>query len=414
MKLTEKEIKSAKVGRHADADGLYLEVSKTGSKSWIFRYQINKKRRDMGLGSLTKVSATAAREKVADAIKLINRGIDPLDQRKAEAVTNASAKEEQGFKLKTFRDVALDYINIHSAEWKNAKHISQWRNTLETYVYPIFGDTPVAQIDERLVLKVLSPIWAEKTETASRIRNRIELVLNLAKSRKMFEGDNPARWKGNLEQELANPNKIKNEEHQPALPYKQLPEFMNELRKHNGTSALCLEFAILTATRSGTARGARWEHIDEENKTFSPSADIMKNRKAGFVIPLSDEAMHVLEKAKPFRNESGLIFSGSKNNVLSDMSLLQMIRGMNADRVKNNLPQWIDFVSKRPVVPHGFRASFSTWSGESVSPSYPDELAELALAHSVGSKTESAYRRTDKFNQRRSQMDDWGRYCLTL
>lgn len=406
MALTEIQIKNAKEGRHADGNGLYLEVSKSASKSWIFRYQINKNRRDMGLGSLAKVSAVKARKLASDYKLMINEGIDPLDHRKAESVTVANVKKEQEFKLKTFREVALEYMDGKRVTWKNEKHTQQWYNTLETYAYPIFGNIPISEINKDFILKALLPIWNSKNETASRVRNRIEIILDYAEFHELRSGENPARWKGYLEHAL---HATKKKQRQPALPYAQLSEFIYELRKHNGLSALCLEFAILTAIRSGTARGARWDHIDEVNKVFSPTADIMKNGKEGFHIPLSDEVMLVLEKAKPFRNESGLIFSANKNKPLCDMSLSEITRGMNADRLNNNNPQWIDRESKRCIVPHGFRSTFKDWATE-LTNHLPD-MSEIALAHSVGSKVELAYRRGDMFEKRRAMMDDWGRYC---
>jgi integrase len=340
---------------------------------------------------------------------MISRDIDPLDHKKAEATTKAILKEKETNKQTSFRQVALEYINTHRAEWKNAKHESQWRNTLETYVYPVFGDRPVSEIDETLVLKALNPIWLDKTETASRIRNRIELVLDLARFKKMREGENPARWKGYLEYVLPSPNKIKNEEHQPALPYTQIPEFIRDLRELNGTSSLCLEFTILTAIRSGTSRLATWDQIDEENKIWSPSAEIMKGSKEGHRVPLSDAAMIVLEKAKVFRTDSGLIFPGRNDKPLSDMSLTLTIRRMNEVRDLKKIAKWVDPTYSRTVVPHGFRSTFRDWGAETTT--YPHELQEIALAHSVGNKVELAYRRGDMFDKRRAMMEDWARYC---
>jgi integrase len=288
-----------------------------------------------------------------------------------------------------FRECAESYIAAHEAGWRNATHRQQWRNTLETYVYPVIGKLPVQDIDTPLVLKVLEPIWRDKTETANRIRGRIESVLDYAKAREYRSGENPARWRGHLSLMLAQPNKIAPHEHHAALPYLEIGGFMEELRGRDSTSARCLEFLILTAARTGEVIGATWSEIDLTAKTWTVPANRMKGNRE-HRVPLSNRAVEIVQLMQS-RCENDFIFPG-RNSGLSNMSLLALLRNMG-----------------RSLTAHGFRSSFRDWAAEQTN--FPNEVCEMALAHAVGDKVEAAYRRGDLFEKRRRLMDTWAEYC---
>ncbi|MBW6494573.1 MAG: integrase arm-type DNA-binding domain-containing protein [Burkholderiaceae bacterium] len=389
--LTELKIKHAKAGYWLDGDGLYLQVSESGAKSWIYRFQLNGKRREMGMGSLADVSAKDARRRAAEARALVHNKIDPLEHRKQQAQAAAQRAAQIAAGAITFKKVSLEYIEANRAGWKNVKHISQWENSLATYAYPVMGDTPVGEIDTAMVLEVVNPIWLTKTETAKRVRSRIELVLSYAKVKGYRVGENPAIWRGHLENVLPKPGKIAPHKHHPALPYGQMREFMGKLRQHEGVSVLCLEFVILTACRSGEALKAKWSEIDEEKGVWIIPAERMKARRE-HRVPLSDAALAVLGAARKIC-QGEYIFPGVRTGKpMSDMSLSMLVR-----RIQSG------------ITVHGFRSSFRDWAAEATH--YPGEMAEMALAHVVGNKVEAAYRRGDMFEKRRQLMADWAAWC---
>lgn len=389
--LTELKIKHAKPGYWLDGDGLYLQVSESGAKSWIYRFQLNGKRREMGLGSLAGVSAKEARRRAAEARALLLDKIDPLEHRRQQAAATFELAARVAAGAVTFKKVSLAYIEANRAGWKNAKHVSQWENTLATYAYPVMGEKPVGEVDTALVLEVLNPIWLTKTETAKRLRGRIEQILSYARVKGYRQGENPAAWRGHLDNVLPQPGKIAPHKHHPALPFDQMGEFMGKLRTHEGVSMLCLEFVILTACRSGEALKAKWSEIDEEKGVWIIPSDRMKARKE-HRVPLSDAALAVLEDAKKVC-QGEYIFPGVRSGKpMSDMSLTMLLRRLH-----------------KGVTVHGFRSAFRDWAAEVTH--FPGEMAEMALAHVVGNKVEAAYRRGDMFEKRRQMMADWASWC---
>ncbi|WP_420430401.1 tyrosine-type recombinase/integrase [Kordiimonas sp.] len=375
-------------GLYGDGGGLYLQVGPTGSKSWIFRFMMNRKSRDMGLGSVNDFSLAEAREAARDCRRLVRDGIDPIDARHSQRRERMAEAARQ----QTFKECAMDYIRTHSSSWKNAKHCQQWENTLNTYAYPVLGKLAVRDIDTHLVKQVLDPIWQIKTETATRVRNRIERVLDWATVQQLRQGENPARWKGHLENLLPAPTKLKNVQHHKALPYAETATFLKELDAVDGVSAQGLRFLILTAARSGEVRNAVWDDIDMEKKTWTIPAEKMKAGKE-HIVPLSDAALDVLKRMQKFR-EGDLVFPGSRERrPLSDMAFTQLLRRMKKDG----------------VTAHGFRSSFRDWAGETTA--FAREVIEAALAHQLKDKTEAAYFRSNLLDKRRTLMDDWANYC---
>jgi integrase len=371
-------------GRYAVGDGAYLQVSPGGTRSWLFRYKLDGRARHMGLGPFDLVSLAEARQKAQDARRNILDGIDPL-----EAKQDAKARRRSdAAKLLTFKDCADRMMRSHSAAWKNPKHRQQWQNTLATYVYPIFGDLPVQEIDPGLVLRVLEPIWTTKPETAGRVRGRIEAVLDWAKARGTRTGENPARWRGHLDKLLPNRSKVAKVRNHPAMPYGDVPAFMGELRGRNSTSARALEFAILTAARTGEVIGARWSELDLDAGVWTIPAERMKAGKE-HRVPLTGRA---LDLASSMDRESDFVFPGGREGKpLSNMAMAELMKGM------------------RPgLTVHGFRSSFRDWAAESTS--FPSEVVEMALAHAIESKVEAAYRRGDLFEKRRALMAEWVNY----
>jgi integrase len=406
MALTALQIKHAKEGMHADGSGLYLRVQASGAKSWIFRFQLNNKRREMGIGTLAAKPAPEARSEAAQLAAMIRNGIDPIEDRKAKAELVALESQKTAAAVTTFRQVATAYIDNHRASWKNAKHAQQWENTLEQYAGPIIGDKPVGEITTEEILSILQPLWITKTETASRLRSRIELVLSYAKALKLRHGENPAIWRGHLDAILPKESKVKKIQHQPALPYLQIADFMKKLRTTNGSGARALEFGILTATRSSEVRLAEWSEIDFETKLWTIPAVRMKAKREHWV-PLSHQAIKLLENL-PRVEEDKFIFVGTRDKrPLSDMTLSAVIRRFN-DVKDGQTPPWIDPSNDREVVPHGFRSTFRDWAAEVGH--YPRELAEHALAHSLPDKVEAAYQRGTMLERRRPMMQAWSDY----
>lgn len=380
--------KLSKPGVYGDGAGLWIRVADGGSKYWIYRYMLDGRARWMGLGSFPDVSLEEAREKAATARKQARTGVDPLVQRATEkaAVRLVAARSI------TFQKCADDYIAAHSPGWKNPKHCDQWKNTIATYCAPVLGDLPVHEIDTGLVMKVLEPIWGTKTETASRLRGRIESILDWAAVRGYRQGENPARWKGHLATLLPRASKVSRTEHHAALPFLEIADFMKKLAEQPGVGARALEFAILTACRSGEVRGATWGEIDIDQRVWTIPGYRMKAGRE-HRAPLSDTAVALLEKMK-LEQRGELVFPGrGENKPLSDMSLTAVLRRMD----------------RADLTVHGFRSTFRDWAAESTA--YPREVAEMALAHTVGDRVEAAYRRGDLFAKRTRMMSDWAKYC---
>ncbi|WP_371423293.1 tyrosine-type recombinase/integrase [Tardiphaga sp.] len=395
-------------GLYSDGGGLYLQVSQQKTKAWIFRYTRTGVHRKMGLGPVSvkaddkRITLADARQKATAARSLLIDGIDPIDQRDAKRAVEAAERA----KVVTFRTCAEKCIAARAPGWKSAKHADQWRSTLETYAYPFIGHLAVGVVDTGLVLKILEQtetdepdaptFWASKTETASRVRGRIETVLDWAKARELRDGENPARWRGHLDQILPSKSSVAPVEHHKALPYADIPAFMADLRAMNSMSARALEFTILTAVRtSDTIEGFRAE-LDLPAKTWTiPRARIKGKkgvRKSDHVVPLCDRACQLLTDAT---STSGLLFPGSDDNTpLSNMAMLELLQGMGYDP---------------DLTVHGFRSTFKDWCAETTD--YPNELSEMALAHTVSDKVERAYRRGSMREKRKQLMADWAAYC---
>lgn len=377
-------------GRHRDGEvkGLYFRVV-GDSRSWMLRVVIDGKRCDLGLGSYPDVGLADAREKARAKRTAIAAGINPLAEKRAKA----EADRIERAKAKTFEDCAAAYIEDQKAGWKNEKHAKQWTATLETYAYPKFGKVSVASVDTALVLEVIRPLWATKTETASRLRGRIEKVLDWAKVSGFRNGENPARWRGHLDKILKPRAKVQKVEHHAALPYANIGTFMAELKKREGMSARALEFAILTAARSGEVRGATFDEFDLDgaSPTWTIPRERMKADKE-HRIPLSPAAVALL-KALPTVEGSNFIFPAPRGGALSDMALTAVLKRMD----------------RNDLTAHGFRSTFRDWAGEQTA--YPREVIEHALAHQLKDKAEAAYQRGDLLEKRARLMDDWAKRC---
>jgi integrase len=366
--------------------GLGLRVGAGGSRSWILRHSVDGRRRDHGLGSFPEVTLAVARDAARHARATVRQGMSPIDaaraSRQAEAARQAASK--------TFGEVAEARIQALMPSWRNAKHGEQWRSTLATYAYPTLASMPIGAIDRVHVQQVLAPLWTTKTETASRLRGRIENVLDYAIALGYRKGPNPAVWKAGLDAVLANPKKVAKPKHHAAMPWAQVPDFMRKLREADGQGARALEFAILCASRSGEIRLARWSEIDLRTATFDIPGERMKAGQP-HRVPLSQLAVKLLKRQARMEG-SDLIFPGPKGKALSDMTLVAVCRRMVID-----------------VVPHGFRSSFRTWAGEATS--FPTDVIEAALAHTQGNATVAAYMRGDLIEKRRQLMELWSRYC---
>lgn len=377
-------------GYHAIGKGLYVSISKSGTRSWIFRYVYAGKQREMGLGSLDNVSLADARSK-ADAVRQqLGNDLDPLaEKQKAE-----DARRLEDAKRITFEEAAKQYIASHRAGWKNEKHIGQWENTLATYCHPVFGKLAVQDVDVTLVMKALEPIWHTKNETASRLRGRVESILDWATTRGYRQGDNPARWKGHLDTLLPKPSKVQTVVHHAALPFKEIGGFVAELRQMQSTSARALEFLILVAGRTGEVLGARWSEFDDDYQTWTIPPARMKAANE-HRVPLSNRAREIVLMMRK-QATGDFVFEGDKaKKPLSNMALLMLLRRMG----------------RTDLTAHGFRSTFKDWSSERTS--YPREVTEMALAHTIGDKVEAAYRRGDLFAKRKKLMQSWEAECNT-
>jgi integrase len=382
-KLTAREAETSKPGRYGDGDGLYLVVSKTGARKWVFRYSWRGKVTEAGLGSRELVGLAEARAKALETRKMVAEGKSPIEARR-EAAIAAAAKP-------TFGAIADAFIAAKSAEWRNEKHRAQWAMTLEVYAKPL-RSRAVDEIDTAAILAVLQPIWLKKPETASRLRGRIEAVLDAARARGHISEDrsNPARWRGHLDKLLAKPTKLARGHH-AAMPYCEVPAFMARLRERDATAALALEFCILTAARSGEVLGARWSEIDLAGKVWTVPATRMKAGRE-HRVPLCARALAILETLSEART-GDFIFAGQRGGKgLSNMALEMLLRRMGAD-----------------VTTHGFRSAFRDWAGNETQ--FAREIAESALSHVIGDKSEQAYRRGDALDKRRALMDAWSHYC---
>jgi integrase len=378
------------VNRLADGGGLYLQVtrSKDGyNKNWIFRFERNDERHDLGLGPLHTISLAEARDKARLLRQQLLDNVNPLEAKREEGLKRQrerDARKAEEAKRITFRQCAEMYIEQHGDTWKNAKHAAQWPSSLETYAYPVIGDLAVGDIDESHLIKILQPIWKAKNETAKRVRSRIELVLGYATARKFRTGDNPARWRGHLKTLLG---ALRNGNgHHAALPFTEAPEFMQELRARQSTSALALQFLILAAAGTNEVINAEWSEINLKEKTWTIPAKRMKASKE-HRVPLSDRAIEILSALD---HRTRFVFAGA-NGSLSNMAMLELLRGM------------------RPgLTVHGFRSVFRDWAAERTG--FANHIVEMALAHAIADKTEKAYRRGDLFEKRRQLMRQWAVY----
>jgi integrase len=384
--------KTKKPGMYADGGGLYLRVTPEGTRNWVLRYMLNRRPHWMGLGPVALYGLQEARARALDARKKRHEGIDPIAARRAER----ARQRLEAAKAITFKQCAEAYIAAHRAGCRNAKHAGQWEATLATYAEPVIGALPVQAVDTALVLKVLEPLWTTKPETAGRLRGRMESILDFAKVRGYREGENPARWRGHLDKLLPARAKVRKVEHHAALPYPELPAFLLGLREQEGVAARALEFAVLTAARTGEVIGARWNEIDLLAKIWTVPASRMKVGKE-HRVPLSALALAILERMQAVRGaDDGYVFPGGKpGKPLSNMALLMTLRRMG----------------RGELTAHGFRATFKTWASERTA--FQNEVVEAALAHVIGGKVEQAYRRGDMFEKRRRLMETWAAFCTS-
>lgn len=383
-KQVDKMIREGKPGAYADGDGLYLKIGTTGAASWQYRYQINGKRRMMGLGSCANVGLAEAREKAADARKQVKQGIDPLEAKEAEQ-TAVEAKAT------TFRELATEYIADHRPGWRNAKHGQQWENTLAQYAFPKIGDKPIAEISTEDVLRILKKLWTEKPETASRLRNRIELVIDAGRAKGLSTAANPAAWRGHLDKLLPKRTKA-SKGHHAAMDYRELPAFYKRLTEdRDSLSSVALQITILTACRTSEVLLADWSEFDLDNRLWTIPGERMKAGKP-HRVPLTDEVLKLLQGIKG----EGYVFPGARQGrPLSNMAMTMVLRRLGHP----------------DLTVHGFRSSFRDWCAEETH--YPNIVAEQALAHTVGNAVEAAYRRGDLLDKRRALMADWATYCTT-
>ncbi|QWD11453.1 integrase arm-type DNA-binding domain-containing protein [Polynucleobacter paneuropaeus] len=385
-KLSATSVANAKDGLHSDGHGLYLKVNKAkGTKSWVYRFQLNKNRREMGMGSTSLITLKDARDQLLELRKSVRNGVDPIELRK-HALEGKKAQVENSI---TFIEAANRYIAQHEAGLSNKAHARQWPNTMRDYVFPIIGSKTVSNICLNDVLAVLTPIWSEKTETASRVRARIEKIIDWCTALGYRSGENPARW-SLLATQLPSPKKLKNVRHHKALPYTSLNSLVEGLRKQNGISASALEFLIQTASRTGEVLGAMWDEVDIPGKTWTIPASRMKTRKEHRVA-LNMRSIEIIEKLKKIPSGSIYIFPNPDSlKPLSNVAMAQSLKKLSSE-----------------ATVHGFRSCFKDWAAEQTS--HPNIVSEMALAHAIGG-VEGAYRRGDLLAKRAALMADWGGY----
>ena len=406
-KLTAKQIENLTTpGTYEDGDGLRLLIKPNGKKYWVLRFQLAGKRREMGLGTYPAVGLKEARQNSSDKRRLLRDGVDPLQARDDERTAQQAAEQQRKSKSITFKDVSDDYIEAHRSGWKNVKHAQQWTNTLATYAAPIIGDLATSQITTEHLLEILKPIWTSKAETASRVRNRIELVLDAAKARGLRDGENPARWRGHLDKLLPPSSKAKRTQNHPALPYSELSRFMLALNSVEGLSANALKMTILTACRTSEVLDADWSEVDLKAKLWSIPAARMKAGKV-HSVPLSEPLIALLE-GLPRITGSSLLFPGTrKGRPISNMAMLMTLRRMDQKDLEDGGKGWRDS-NYRVITAHGFRSTFRDWAAECTH--HAREVCEMALAHVVANGAEAAYWRSDLLEKRRSLMTEWANF----
>jgi integrase len=390
-RLTAVEVRAIdEKGMYHDGGGLYLQVSAAGARSWIFRFTLDGRAREMGLGPVHAIPLAEARKRAAECRRMRVDGVDPIEARSA----HRGWKKLEAARAMTFDACAAAYIAAHNAGWRNAKHREQWRNTLSSYAGPVFGSLPVQSIDVGLVMKALEPIWHTKPETASRLRGRIEAVLDWATVRSYRNGENPARWRGHLDKLLPARSKVHKVKHHPALPYNEMADFTAALQNQEGVAARALEFLILTAARTGEVINAPWDEVDLNDKLWVVAPTRMKAQRE-HRVPLSAGAMAVLEQMKEIREGAFVFAGGKKGKPLSNMAMLAVLKRMG----------------RTELTAHGFRSTFRDWAAECTN--FPREVVEMALAHTIENKVEAAYRRGDLFQKRRQLMEAWAGFCVT-
>lgn len=383
-------VKEGKKGMINDGKGLYLQISAPGAASWVYRFKLAGRQRYMGLGGYPAIGLAEARDRADIQRRKTREGIDPIDAQRQEAIKESET-------IPTFTTCAARYIRSHRHGWRNAKHARQWVSTLKTYARPVIGQKAINNVETQDILRVLTPIWTDKTETAKRLQGRIENILDFAAAHKYRDPVNPARWRGHLDKLLPRPSRVKKVTHHPAMPYEELPDFMKKLDANSSMSSKALQFLILTATRTSETLLAHWSEFDLSNATWTIPAERMKAGQE-HRVPLSKQAVSILNEL-PRVNANPHVFSGVRyGRPLSNMALLQLMRGMGygVNGTEGN------------YVPHGFRSSFRDWTGEATN--YPRDVAEMALAHAIQNKVEAAYRRGDLFEKRRMMMQEWANH----
>lgn len=392
-------------GRHRVSEGLYLQVRNAESRSWLLRYTVDGKAREMGLGAFPQVSLATASAEARRYREALALGRDPLAERAAEKQARdqeAQARELSRLRSKTFKECAEAYVDSQKAGWRNAKHRQQWSNTLRDYAFPKLGSLPVSAVDTGLVMQVLQPLWETRTETATRLRGRIEAILDWSGVQGFRSGENPAVWRGHLEHLLPNPGKVARVVHHPAMPYSVVAAFLEGLKDVPGASALALRFIVLTACRSGEARGATWGEVDLKAKVWTVPATRMKAARE-HKVPLSPQALAVLEEAAEHfpapkdakARAATFIFPSRAATALSDMALSMLMRRQKQGE----------------YTVHGFRSTFRDWAAEQTA--YPRAVVETALAHGNPDRVEAAYLRSDFIEKRTRLMAEWGTYATT-
>ena len=401
--LTPLQVKNAKPGRHVDGNGLHLLVKASGARSWVLRFTLHGKTRDVGLSRChealvllaqsgrEELSLAQARDLAAIYRLKVRAGIDPLSEREQQAAASRVAQAQDEAAQLTFYDAAQSYLASRESTWRNAKHRQQWHNTLSAYVFPSLGALPVADIGTAEVLAVLEPIWKSKAETANRVRGRMEAIIDAARARGHFSGENPARWRGHLDKILPARQRL-SRGHHAAMPYDEVPAFLEQLRARKAVAAMALEFTILTAARTGEVLGATWEEVDVEKRTWTVPAQRMKAGRE-HRVPLSNHAVELLNETRKLENP--FLFPGQRGGPMSGMAMAMLLRRMGHE-----------------LTVHGFRSSFRDWASETTA--FPHEVCEMALAHSISNKSEAAYRRGDIFDKRRMLMDEWAHYCCSV